>query len=688
MLASNLRYCKVLGMSLLACCALITNGRAASSDVIGAAYRPDTPFPQFMHLWHEGWRVKDADGETIQYAHKGMPLGGYVHVYFRNSSKDPLEITDVLLDGVSLVVAIAFSDDLESGLHPASIHFAKLPKHQLDRLIAAGEPVWWKVNPDPIPPGAMGELIIRLRREPKNETLRVNLLGGNAALGGTVRVTEVQPQMVDISFSPELDTAYLYLRHPDGPGIAPKKIFLDGEDVTSHSKIGSDRDIDTVPVVIRLDKPLLKSSFRCFKAVYPDGSAALAGIRAWSDDLAYGMWGSSGIGNTPGERARNYLMDMHEHNINVHMGMYSGSSKAFMESREGWDFEKSIGMRAMATWYGNTSNPMFYFLMDEPDAQDFGVDGLEPFQRLGTLAQPLIGKSKVLRRKDSVTPQLLNIDNTYKPENWYMYGQLPDVMCADPYYQEQLRQVYLSWPTGLAFHTKPTYVYAVGTICHSACAPRPLHLILQSVRHDMPDMPLRFPTPEEKRIEVYYTLAAGAKGLSFWWYTPAGECYGCGAKDADAVPLWKEIGLLGAEVRTAGPVIMRSCPAAVPAKASRQLWVRSLLAGLDTLVMVVVNENVASDRVGTAVEPVGNASMAVDLPSWLQSADVFEITYEGTKDLSWQRAGSKLSIDLGKVELTRLILISADGGLRDRLQTLYETQFASNVRRLLAGRGG
>lgn len=98
---------------LLAAC---TGAVASSSDVIGSAYRADIPFPQFLHLWSEGWALKGKDGEPQQYASANMPLGAYVQIYIHNASTHAISITDVKLGGVSLADAIAFSDHKTSGL--------------------------------------------------------------------------------------------------------------------------------------------------------------------------------------------------------------------------------------------------------------------------------------------------------------------------------------------------------------------------------------------------------------------------------------------------------------------------------------------------------------------------------------------------------------------------------------------
>ncbi len=75
----------------------------AGLELLGASYRADVPFPQFLPFWRESWDLKDSvTGETLQYARKGMPLGGSVHLFLRNGGEEPLEIEDVLLDGISL----------------------------------------------------------------------------------------------------------------------------------------------------------------------------------------------------------------------------------------------------------------------------------------------------------------------------------------------------------------------------------------------------------------------------------------------------------------------------------------------------------------------------------------------------------------------------------------------------------
>jgi len=662
----------------------------AAEAEVRAVYQPDVRFPEFMPLWREGWNWKDQTGQKVRYAYEGMPLGGYLFAYFRNEGDRPLEVTDVLIDGVSLAKGVAFEKDVKvtgTDAVVASLQFSKLPAEQIERLVAAGEPVWWKVEPTFIPPGGRGELTVRLRRDPKPGTLRLSLPDGKGGMvETTVHVREPQARFFGINFSPKLDRVVAYLRHPSGKGVAPARVYLDGRDVTSRCTVAADPAIETVCVLVDLAAPLTEGRYYSFRAEFADGRWAEACVGAWYLGTVYGVWGSHNYGETPEQVARNWLSDMAAHNINVHMLHSSGPGHEFLHGPKGPALLKEFGIRKMLHWTDPRFDPIFYFLVDEPDAADFLSKMLDPYKRIGSRGQYLVERCKLFRRHDPQTrPILLNVDNTFKPENWYTYAQLADIACADPYYQEGVQSVLHSDPGNMAAYIKPTYVYAVGTLYQSACAPLPMHLILHTCRFDFKpeETPYRAPTPEEKRIEVYYALAAGAKQLSFWWYSPGARYYGLGGRDPEMRRLWREVGLLGAEVRTLGPVLERSCPADVPVEGPPWLWTRCLIAGDDTLVVLAVNDNNFSDRLGTVIRPIKNATMQVKMPAWLKAADVFEVTCKGTADIDWKARERAVRVDLGTVEVTRLVVITKDPGLRGGLQKRYESRFAANVRKLL-----
>ncbi|HNT35918.1 MAG TPA: hypothetical protein PKH07_13085, partial [bacterium] len=188
--------------------------------------------------------------------------------------------------------------------------------------------------------------------------------------------------------------------------------------------------------------------------------------------------------------------------------------------------------------------------------------------------------------------------------------------------------------------------------------------------------------PEEKRVEVYYALGGGTKGFSYWWYTPYGNFHGCGSSDPSGVSLYNEIARLGAEVRTAAPLILRSCPAGLDVEKPKNLSVWPLLVGRDSLVLLNINEQICSDRLGTVVVQQEDVKSLVRIPSWLKPADVFEISSSGISDATWTIENSDLSVDLGTVFLTRMIVVTSDASLRATLQGLYKERFEGNIKSL------
>ncbi len=657
----------------------IMPGRAEGLKVAAVRYVPDVAFPQYVHLWSENWGVQGEDGEPRTYAAKSMPLGAYVHLVVRNEGTEPATISDVKLEGVSLKEAIAFSKQKAARREPASIRFSKLPPDQIEKLIALGEPVWWKMDPVKVAPGGFAEVVVRLRR-PMTNAATAEVVSDRGAAVSPVGQQEVA-RIESVSFDPALNRLYAYMRPPASGSGAPK-VFFDGEDMTATAKVLSDRGTDVWPVLVPLAKPLEKGSQHFVQLSFEGGATASAAVRAFADEFVYGMWGYVNQGDTPEARVDFYLGDLKRHNVNTVMHSYGGEVGKYLAGTNGVEHAKQTGVRAMRPGPGNDLNPVYYFLMDEPDAHDYAVNQLPLPQRLGTLGQDVVRTSVEFRAADAKTPQLLNLDNTYKPENWYTYAQLPDVCCADPYFQEQQRIVWTRKPAWAASFVKPWYVLGVATICNWACAPKPLHIILNSVCHGSGPDGFRYATPEEKTVELFYALGAGTKSFSYWWYTPSGEFKGCGAPEKEAVALWRQIGLLGAQVRTAGPILTRSCPATVPVKAPAKLWTRTLLSGADTIVLLAVNEGIASDRLGTVVVPLEKAPVTVTAPEWLKAKEVFEITPEGVRDANAKVSGQEVSLDLANTRVARMMVITSDDGLRGQLEKRYAENFAANVKEL------
>jgi hypothetical protein len=198
------------------------------------------------------------------------------------------------------------------------------------------------------------------------------------------------------------------------------------------------------------------------------------------------------------------------------------------------------------------------------------------------------------------------------------------------------------------------------------------HLLYSTKQTDWP-----YPDYRSKRMEVYYTLAGGTKGIGYWWLIGAN---GMNNTDPDSRLLWKEVGLCGNEIKTARDLIVRSTPVNLTINPnSPWVWARAVASGIDSMILYVVNDNYASDIAGCHVTNVANVIITNSLPSWLVSGSTtaFEISTGGKPvDVTHALNGNKLEVFLGTLSLTRMIIITTDSNLKSAL----EQRFVSQVR--------
>lgn len=677
----------ILVFSVLIAISCASACSAAAPVVVDAYYRVDVPFPEFTEYWKDTSDREAALGLRLW----EKPLAGSTHIYLQNNGSTPLEIQDVQLVGISLKRAMAFSDqDVRREADPASIYFSDLSAVQRGSLIAAGDPIWWRIQPQVVQPGEICEVAVRFRYNPPGKSAKLVLdIKGGKPMSIDVPLA-ARPRIESISFSSKLDTVYAYCTTKTG---RPAKVLVNGSDVTASSKIAYDAAVGIAPIIISLPAPLKRGSYCCVEVCYPKGARVTELVKVWSDEPTYGMWGGM-----PGEEgdvagAKAYYDDLALHNINCQVEQIgSGMVLKFLASQEGRDYLKSLGIRRTINEFGKQgwTDPYLYFLADEPESADFYVTGVPPTNLMGCMTQGMVQKAQDLHKNDPVTPCALNMNRTFPPNCFYAYGQVGDILMTDPYYQALLSSVINGRQTRLPLYYRAHCIYAMSKVPCSACAPRPLQMVLYAVsgHNKKGETKFRFPTGEEKRVEMYYCLGAGAKQISYWWYAPVAVgqpgANGCGDSSPEARALWREIGLLGAEFRTVDSLIADGCSADLAVSTPNNLWIRSLLCGDDTAIILCVNENYACDRMGTTYTGIPETQVSVTLPGWLKAADAFEVTYKGTNDVKWKTTAQKLDLNLGETTLTRMIVVTANKQLRSSLQSRYTERFAANVAKLIS----
>jgi hypothetical protein len=218
---------------------LMCSSAPAEVKVLGVQFRADRAFPQYRQFWHEDSNDPEAPegGEGEEVTAK-EPLGASVHVLLHNTGAGPVQIQDVALARESLKSAITLSDQRKVRKF-GSIYFSKLPPARMQKLVAAGEPIWFKVDPPTIGPGETGQVVVRLRSIPEVQSLDLSLRHAGGSTPVQVPILPDQPRLAGAGFSADLREVCLYWRHTD-QGRAPARILLDGQDVTANATLAAD----------------------------------------------------------------------------------------------------------------------------------------------------------------------------------------------------------------------------------------------------------------------------------------------------------------------------------------------------------------------------------------------------------------------------------------------------------------
>jgi hypothetical protein len=646
----------------------------AAVEVIGVQYQQDQTFPEYKCFWHDD-------------CHLDVP-GAYLHVFLKNTGDTAATITDMTLAGYPLTTVIK-QDPAVDGASSIFFYWDNPPND----LLNAGSPVWFKGDPKVIPAGGVAQGLVRLRLAPTTPTVAVGVVTTAGTVTTNLAVSTNGPVLASVGFSPDRTKVYLHWRQPGGSGSAvPETVRMDGDDVTAITTTSGDPALNFGVSVIRLAEPLPYMSYHVFQGVFAGGATATGALRAWSHPFLYASWGTFPYADDSTSGAQAWITEATQHGFNAAQNQgFNGALGDYLNTAAGKAYADARGGYGLIIWRTGAANePLMSFLEDEPDAQEARLEqdycgsglalpcGMSP---IGVLALREIAEGETYRSLYPLTPTTLNVDGSFRPINYIGWAQAVDVIQADPYYQMRLVDAYVKKSVPISLYLKATYIYAVTRALVTGAEPNPAHPILFSCQLFASDGGLvwPFPTREAKRIEVYYALAAGAKGLSYWWFTPGPKFDGLGRQSVpEAQALWKELGLLGNEIKTVGPLLVVSHPVDLPLTPSSNVWSRALAAGEDTLLLFAVNDNYYNDTNGFHSTPVANATITATLPAWLLAGPVapmvFEVATGGLKAANTQLNGNQLQINLGSLPLTRLVVITKNPQVPLLTQQRYSQQ--------------
>ncbi len=648
----------------------------AAIQVLGVQYQQDLPYNEFDCIWND---------KTYPTNCPPRALGCNVHVFVKNTGGGSVTITDATLAGYSL------EDSLVLGDHDSRSIYYNWDNPPSD-LINAGEPVWYKGDPKTIPAGGVGKVVVRLRTPPVTSTVSVGVVTSGGTVTTNITKDASAPQLASIGYSTDRTKVYLHWRRSSN--AAPTSVWLDGTNVTANTTTVGDNAMNFAASVINLSTALPKMSYHVFQGVYADGKTATASQRAWTNKFIYATYGSFEL--NANYTIGDWIDEAADHGFN-NVQVQVGDTVGYMNTSGG---EAHCRARDYGYTSGDTTkfnatdppiDPDMFFLNDEPDAEEANLEssfcntglnlpcGKSP---MGVLVMREIANGETLRALRPMTPTSINLDGTYRPENYYAWGQGFDVIQVDPYYQRRLSDVYWRDQQRIPLYLQADYIYAVAKATVTGAEPNPANILLFScewkcgtgdcdAQYEGEIWP--FPTKESKRIEIYYSLAAGAKGMGYWWLKKGYPSNGLADQNRPgAQALWKEMGLCGNEIKTVAPYLVTGHPVDVPLTPSTNVWAKAIASGIDTMILIVVNDNYYNDEAGCHYTPISNATVTATLPSWLQpSPTAFEVSAGGLKAVSTSVNGNQLQVNLGTLSLTKMIVLTKNPLVPVTIQQRY-----------------
>jgi len=137
----------------------------------------------------------------------------------------------------------------------------------------------------------------------------------------------------------------------------------------------------------------------------------------------------------------------------------------------------------------------------------------------------------------------------------------------------------------------------------------------------------------------------------------------------------------------AAPLILSAHPAGLVRCDRDDVWLRTLVCGLDALLVVVVNETYESRPDGFRWTPLKQVEFRVPDTPWLSPEKAGVITGDGAlKPLPVERSRGELTVRLPEVNCGALLLVAADEAVVRRLVQRYEKMRQQAAVRLLAAR--
>ena len=512
--------------------------------------------------WQEGfWGFAGEKGLKVK-----SGSGGHIFAVLHNSTDKPIEVN---VKGLSI-------DNLK-----------------FEDAYAKGKIVWWKVRINPIPAGGDSEFVMRFRKKPA-DNVKIALDTSAGRIKFSIVAKQINYFWQSIAWSKKDGKLFLYLSTPL-PELVINDLLIDGLSVNKNTQWRKIRGLGNRTVllaVVDLKSKWYQGQIHRISLKFDDGRTNTRFYRAVDSKFIYFSYGY-GTGGKKNKYNR-YGVDTHINFRPYNKKGLDALSQGNMQAVFSVKPEEAAKLNGHKAFYG-------CYLMDEPDCKDYAVKKFPHKLRIGYHARKIIPLENEFTLSAPRALVYLTIDNTYKPTNWYTYGQIGDVVSTDPYC--------------LLIGEQPSWAVRAITQAFYGAAPKPLWAIIDAFyppKKKDAKFP-RFASPEELRQTAYYCLASGARGLGYYINCTSGKFTGWN----DNPHLQHAIKQISEDLKTIGPLLARGSPVDLLRYKNDSIYARSILAGENSIVVVLVNHAMHSEKIGPVIPSIDPSStIDVLLPKW------------------------------------------------------------------------
>lgn len=605
---------------------VMVTGGATALEVVGAWWAPDRGTP---YAWFEAAR------DIQRYFQDDYRAAGYLYLYLRNDSPRSLTPAGFTLDG-----------------------------RPIEAWRAEHKVVWWRLLPRPLPFGAIGEVMVRLREAPSAPVELAVSFDDGSRVAASIAPQPHPLRIETVGFNEAIDRAFVVAEPLDGRPRRLARVFLDGRDVTTACRfVDPDFAGGAAGALVTLAEPLAYGSHHVWQVACDDGATAACALRAYDGAVPLGMYGYT----TFEEYARN--------------GCNAYNSFGRLSAGQLQDMQR-LGLRAVMILGDRPPEPgvaghpavLAYGPMDEPDCHDYNEQDIPAPLRIGHLAPEMERRLQLYREADPRAMTTITCDLTYKPTNFYTYCALPDLPNVDCYP--------ISIGAGLNMARE------VVETARRAAGPRPLMFTYECWFDDPRDpaklAARRFPRPPfagEVRMMMLEAIGAGARGLFGYIHCtePIGERLFRGA--GEYPDLWSTIGRTCRELEQVAPLLSFAHPLAWAQSDRAEVAAASLLCGPDALLVVLANRAVEQRADAFVVQPQRDVRLTLPAaPVAVTSA--WQVTADGFAPLAL--TGDPAVVTLPRLGVAEVLLLATDTGLAERLRSRFVERQRSLGAALLA----